>query len=68
MRRVLQFYTTYRERELATDETFRTVKSKSGINLQARILANPQAAHPHVCEQHLAASVCDEVALFRSHS
>lgn len=32
--------------------------------LQAVALAHPQAAHPHVGEQHLAAGVSDEVSVF----
>lgn len=38
------------------------------VNLEARIFANPQAAHPHVSEQHLAAGVSDEVTLLSSNS
>lgn len=35
--------------------------------LQAVALAHPQAAHPHVGEQHLAAGVGDEVSVFGSN-
>lgn len=37
-------------------------------DLEARVLAHAQPAHPHVGEQHLAARVCDEVAVLGSHS
>ena len=30
-------------------------------------LSHPQTAHPHVCQQHLAAGVGDEVSVFGSH-
>lgn len=36
-------------------------------DLEARVFAHPEPPHPHVCEQHLAARVCDEVAVLGSH-
>lgn len=36
--------------------------------LKAITLAHPQAAHPHVCEQHLTAGVGDEVSVLSSYS
>lgn len=37
-------------------------------NLQTVALAHPQASHPHVGQQHLAAGVSDEVSVFGSYS
>lgn len=36
-------------------------------DLEARVLAHAQPAHPHVREQHLAARVRDEVAVLGRH-
>lgn len=36
-------------------------------DLEAWVLAHPEPTHPHVCEQHLAARVCDEVTVFGSY-
>ena len=36
-------------------------------HLETRVFADSQAAHPHVCQQHLAAGVSDEVSLLGSH-
>ena len=36
-------------------------------HLETRVFADSQAAHPHVCQQHLAAGVSNEVSLLGGH-
>lgn len=43
-------------------------KTICDAHLKARVFAHPQASHPHVGEQHLAAGVGNEITLLSSHS
>lgn len=44
-----------------------TLKGNVLVNLKPGIFADPQAAHPHVGEQHLTARVGNEVTLLGCH-